>query len=139
MTGNITNNKDMTIMAVGAAAWACAVPAVQMAGRGLMASSSHTSSSKDEFGFLVSRAAALLVGIGIAAGTTPLLSYLLHWQTPSEKVRGIALALGTAQVIDGLVHLFAPDFYDKDPRVGLACAGNIFYGAGLLGIFSAFQ
>jgi hypothetical protein len=48
-------------------------------------------------------------------------------------------ALGTAQVIDGLCHLFYPSFYHNDATVGLACAGNIFYGAGLLGILSAYQ
>ena len=48
-------------------------------------------------------------------------------------------ALGTAQIIDGLVHLFYPSFYHDNPAIGLGCAGNIFYGAGLLGIFSAYH
>ena len=30
-------------------------------------------------------------------------------------------------------------FYHDNPDIGLGCAGNIFYGAGLLGIFSAYQ
>ena len=51
----------------------------------------------------------------------------------------IALALGAAQTIDGLVHMFMPDFYSADRETSVGCAANIFYGAGLLGIFSAYQ
>jgi hypothetical protein len=54
-------------------------------------------------------------------------------------VRGVALALGVAQVTDGLMHMFYPSFYSSDRDVGIACASNIFLGAGLLGIFSAYQ
>ncbi|CAB9516179.1 expressed unknown protein [Seminavis robusta] len=118
---------DLTTMAAGATAWAMAIPAVKIAGNGV-ATGSDTN-----------KGLALLVGIGIAYATTPLLSLVLGWKTASEKVRGVALALGTAQTIDGLVHLFYPSFYHENPTVGLGCAGNIFYGAGLLGIFSAYQ
>lgn len=77
-------------------------------------------------------------GVGLAAVTTPVLGYLLGWRTREERVRGIAIALGTAQTIDGLVHFFYPTLYAADPRVGIGAAGNIFLGAGLLGIFSAY-
>jgi hypothetical protein len=118
---------DLTTMAVGAVGWAAAIPAVKMAGAGVAA------------GGAGEKSLALVIGVGIAAATTPLLSYLLQWQTPHERVRGVALALGAAQVTDGLFHLFWPAFYAVDAHVGLACAGNIFYGAGLLGIFSAYM
>jgi hypothetical protein len=65
--------------------------------------------------------------------------YIMGWKTPHERARGVALAIGAAQVTDGLMHLFTPDFYSADRNVGLACAGNIFYGAGLLGIFQAYM
>jgi len=133
---SIISRSDLSIMAVGAAAWALAIPAVQAAGRGV---GSYREASHDRVPYLVVRSGALIVGAGIAAVTPPMLSYLLCWKTSTEKVRGVALALGTAQVLDGLVHLFWPNFYDKDPHTGLACAGNIFYGAGLLGILSALQ
>jgi hypothetical protein len=81
---------------------------------------------------------ALVVGAGIAAATTPLLSSIMGWQTRQQRVRGIALALGVAQTIDGLAHFFHPTIYAANPTVGLACAGNIFYGAGLLGILSVY-
>ncbi|KAL7560103.1 hypothetical protein ACA910_005359 [Epithemia clementina (nom. ined.)] len=124
-------------MAAGATAWALAIPVVQIAGRGI----TPATMGAGRGGEILSGAKilALLVGMGVAYSTTPLLSALMGWKTPSEKVRGIALALGTAQVLDGLVHMLYPSFYDRNPNVGLACAGNIFYGAGLLGIFSAYQ
>ena len=118
---------DLQSLAVGAAGWAVAIPAVKIAGSGVANGGTNE------------KALALVVGIGIASCTTPLLSYIMSWKTPHERVRGIALALGAAQVTDGLMHLFFPEFYSADKAVGLACAGNIFYGAGLLGIFSAYQ
>lgn len=117
---------DLKTMAAGAAAWAIAVPAVRFAG------SACTSSEANRY-------AAVVAGVGIAYATTPLLSKLMKWKTPSEKVRGIALALGTAQVIDGLLHIFVPSFYSDHADTKVACAGNVFLGAGLLGLFSAFQ
>jgi hypothetical protein len=78
------------------------------------------------------------MGVGIAYGTTPLLSCLMGWKTSERKVRGIALALGTACVLDGLVHIFLPTFYSKSYEEGIGCAGNIFLVAGLTGIFSAY-
>ncbi len=81
---------------------------------------------------------ALILGAGIAAVTTPILSSILGWKTRLERVRGIALALGAAQTLDGLVHLFHPTFYSANAAEGLSCAGNIFLGAGLLGIMSAY-
>ena len=119
---------DMKALAAGVMAWTVAIPAVKIAGNGV-------ASNEGYFAKIV----ALGVGAGIAACTTPLLGSMMGWRTSNERVRGIALALGAAQVVDGLVHLFNPTFYNNDHRVGIACAGNIFYGAGLLGIFSCFM
>lgn len=123
------DTNDMKALGMGALAWSLAVPAVKIAGTACIENSTTTTNQY----------ICLVFGAGLAAVTTPLLSQLLGWSTPHERVRGIALALGVAQTIDGLVHLFRPDFYANDPRTGLACAGNIFYGAGLLGIFSAYM
>jgi len=147
-------SSDLTTMIVGAAAWTVAIPAVKVAGNGVTTGGNG------------SKVLALLVGFVIAWSTTPLLSMLMGWKTPNQKVRGVALvstkaagicirsgfisshlltppyplqALGTAQVIDGMAHLFYPAIYHENPNVGLGCAGNIFYGAGLLGILSAYQ
>jgi type IV secretory pathway VirB2 component (pilin) len=117
---------DLVTMVAGGAAWTCAIPAVQLAGRSVAKGGTGT------------KVAAVVAGVIIAYGTTPLLSYLMSWKTAETKVRGIALALGTAQVIDGLVHIFMPTFYSKSHPVGIGCAGNIFLGAGLLGIFSSY-
>jgi hypothetical protein len=125
-TSPILRDDIMTVIA-GAAGWTCAIPAVKVAGRAV--------ANSDSFG---TKVAAILVGVGIAYGTTPLMSHIMDWKTPERKVRGIALALGTAQLIDGLVHIFLPTFYSKSYEEGIGCAGNIFLGAGLLGIFSVY-
>jgi hypothetical protein len=118
---------DVMTLIAGAAGWTCAIPAVQATGLAV--------ANSDSIG---TKMAVILVGVGIAYGTTPLVSYVMGWNTSERKVRGIALALGTAQVIDGLVHIFQPTFYSKSYHEGIGCAGNIFLGAGLLGIFSAY-
>jgi hypothetical protein len=82
---------------------------------------------------------AMTLGVGIAYCTTPILSFVLGWTTPYQKVRGVALALGAAQVTDGVMQMWFPTFYNSDHGIGILCASNIFYGAGLLGIFSAYQ
>ena len=114
-------------MLAGAAAWTVAIVPVSIAGKIVHAGGTDTK-------FL-----ALVFGTGIAAGTTPFLAYLLNWKTQYARVRGIAIALGTAQTIDGLVHLFLPHFYNEDHSIGIMCSANIFFGAGFLGIFSAFM
>lgn len=76
---------------------------------------------------------AFIVGIVIAAGTTSLLPYLTNWKSQYVCFRGIAIALGSAQTIDGLMHLFPPHFYGEDHYI--MCSASIFFGAGLLGIF----
>jgi len=118
--------EDVKIMVLGALGWAAAVPVVKMAG-----SSSAKSSTNKLIGYGV--------GAGISLITTPLLSSLLGWESPHERVRGVALALGTAQVIDGIVHLFYPKFYNRDRDAAILSAGHIFSGAGLLGILSAYM
>lgn len=115
---------DFLTMAAGALAWGCAIPAVKFAGKSV-ANRGHTP-------------IALVAGLSIAYGTTPLMAYVLNWGTSEHKVRGIALALGTAQVLDGLMHIFLPTFYSKNHNEGIASAGSIFFAAGLLGIFSAY-
>jgi hypothetical protein len=132
--------EDVKSIIAGMVAWLVAIPPVMIAGNAVSAVVDPTATTtKGSDGRLVlNRAAAVVVGVGIAKVTTPALSYIMGWTTPSQKVRGIALALGAAQTLDGIVHLFYPTFYANDPTVGLACAGNIFLGAGLLGIFSAY-
>jgi hypothetical protein len=124
---SMANSFDAKALVSGALAWAAAIPAVMLVGP-KTAESSATSN----------KVLALALGVGISAATTPLLSYVLNWRTREEKVRGIALALGTAQVLDGIVHIAHPKFYANDAGEGLACAGNIFWGAGLLGILSCY-
>ena len=122
---SLTN--DFKTMIMGVAGWSIAVPAVKIAGQACVASNGN-------------KAGAVVFGVGLAYITTPLLARIAGWKTPTEKVRGVALALAlAAQMVDGLVHIFFPSFYTDHPPTGLACAGNIFWGAGLLGIFSAFQ
>lgn len=119
-------SKDFMAVVAGVLAWAVAIPAVQLAGNWIAN------------GGTGSQIGALIFGVAIAAATTPLLSRILGWKTRDARIRGIALALGTAQTIDGLVYMFKPDFYSDQPAIGLASAGNIFFGAGLLGIFSVY-
>jgi hypothetical protein len=128
------NLQDLSTMGVGALAWTVAILPVKMAGSAC-ADDEVVRKGRDAF----NRGACVLVGIALAAATTPALAYLCGWKTPHERVRGIAIALGTAQTIDGLTHLFNPSFYSTNKSVSIACAGNIFFGAGLLGIFSAYM
>jgi ethanolamine transporter EutH len=127
------NWKDLKIIAAGALGWTIAIPAVQIAGQGVAVTALESSDNK-----MGAKVIAVVVGVGIAAATTKLLSTVMGWTTQYERVRGVALALGTAQTIDGLVHIFYPTFYSKDPAVSVGCAGNIFLGAGLLGLFSGY-
>jgi len=124
------NTDDLKSLGIGAIAWSLAVPAVKFAGDAV---------AKEKGSGNTAKIGAVVFGACLAASTTPLLSYIMGWKTPHSRVRGIALALGAAQTIDGLVHLFMPDFYSTDRNTSVACAGNIFYGAGLLGIFSAYM
>ena len=73
-------SSDLLAMIAGATGWAVAIPAVQIAGNAVVTAPSANN-----------KALALLVGIGIAYGTTPLLSKLLAWKTSTQKVRGVAL------------------------------------------------
>lgn len=127
---NITVD-DFKSLVAGVVAWVLAVPPVTVVGHAVVAINDEQDKTANKIG-------ALVVGVVVAGATTPLLSYVMGWKTPSQKVRGVALALGAAQTLDGLVHIFYPAFYAADPTVGLGCAGNIFWGAGLLGIFSAY-
>lgn len=118
---------DAVNIAAGAAAWGAAVPLVRAVGP-IVASGSRGA-----------KLGAYLLAVGISAATTPLLARLLGWRNPQERVRGIALALGTAQTIDALVHFFVPAFYSTNPATALGCSGAVFAAAGSLGIFSAYQ
>ena len=72
-------SSDLTTMIAGATAWAMAIPAVKFAGNAVATGGNG------------SKALALVVGVGIAWSTTPLMSMLMGWKTPNQKVRGIAL------------------------------------------------
>jgi drug/metabolite transporter (DMT)-like permease len=111
----------------GAVFWAAAVPVVKFVGP--LTAGKPTP---------LTLAAVGAFQVGLAYATTPVLSLLLGWKTRDDKVRGIAIGLGVAQALDGLCHLLAPRFYHEDADKAISCAGNIFLGAGLLGIFSAF-
>jgi len=126
-------SEDVKSFIAGAVAWTLAIPAVKIAGK----ATADREVVKAGNG-LRNKVFALIFGVALAATTTPVLSSIFGWNTPSERVRGVAISLGTAQTIDGLVHIFYPDFYSKNREISVACAGNIFLGAGLLGIFSAF-
>lgn len=121
------NSDDLSSMVAGAVAWTMAIVPVATAGKVVHAGGTGT------------KVLALILGAGIAAGTTPLLAYVMKWKTQYARVRGIAIALGTAQTIDGFVHLFLPHFYNENHSIGIMCSANIFFGAGLLGIFSAYM
>lgn len=129
---------DLKLMAAGAIAWTVAIPAVRIAGNALVGSTGAGTDEGHDDDKSTAKIGAVVVGVTIAVGTATFLPYTMGWKTPYEKVRGIALALGTAQTIDGLVHIFYPAFYASSPAVALGCAANIFFGAGLLGILSAY-
>jgi hypothetical protein len=129
---------DFKLMAAGAIAWTVAIPAVRIAGNALVGSTGDGSTEGTDDNKSTAKVGAVFVGVAIAVGTVKFLPYIMGWTTPYEKVRGIALALGTAQTLDGLVHMFYPAFYASSPAVALGCAANIFFGAGLLGILSAY-
>jgi hypothetical protein len=126
MTYNISS--DIITLAAGVGAWGIAILPVKAVGDFCAKSDGPAN-----------KIVAMGLGVGIAYFTTPLMSYFLGWTTPYQKVRGIALALGAAQVTDGIVQMWFPTFYHRDHHVAILSASNIFYGAGLLGIFSAYQ
>lgn len=121
--------QDAKTIVAGAAVWRIAIPIVKIAGKAVADNKSAFSAKKVAVWGLIA---------GISSVTTPLFAAVLGWQTPNEKVRGIALALGTAQTLDGLVHTFWPSFYNPEHGPAVASAGSIFTAAGLLGIFSAY-
>lgn len=121
----MSSTSDATALVAGVAAWAAVIPLVKLAGPVVANGSTGTK---------VALFAAL---VGFSATTTPIMSRVLGWRTSNEKVRGIALALGAAQVADGLAHFFYPTIYSPDARVAVGAAGAIFAAAGALGIFSA--
>jgi type IV secretory pathway VirB2 component (pilin) len=119
---------DLITLAAGGAAWTLAIVPVKSVGA--FCANGDGPANK---------MLAMILGVGIAYYATPILSFVLGWTTPYQKVRGVALALGAAQLTDGVTHMWFPTFYNSDHEVGILCASNIFYGAGLLGIFSAYQ
>lgn len=122
---NITTSDTLAMLA-GAGAWAAVIPIVKYAGEACEVGGNNT------------KIAFLGFGVVLAGVTTPLMSYLLGWKTREARIRGIALALGMAQTLDGVVHVLYPNFYSSNPSFALASAGNIFWGAGLLGILSVY-
>lgn len=95
---------DLTTIAAGATGWALAIPAAKIAGQGVAA------------GRPTNQVLALVVGVGIAYGTTPLLSKLLNWRTPGQKVRGVALVRpyqhgwGSAWKVNIIIHYIRTHF-----------------------------
>jgi type IV secretory pathway VirB2 component (pilin) len=129
------NAQDLATMLVGAAAWTLAIIPVKMAGSACANENGTAEKSKAAF----NKSVCMVIGVAIAAVTTPAIAGLCGWRSAHERVRGIAIALGTAQTIDGMMHIWNPTFYSKNRDVAVACAGNIFLGAGLLGILSAYM
>jgi hypothetical protein len=117
---------DVVSLLTGAGAWAVAIPLVKYAADACANGGTDT------------KVLFLGIGVGIAWVTTPLLSSILGWRTRQARIRGIALALGMAQTLDGVVHLLYPNFYSASSSAAIAGAGNIFWGAGLLGILSVY-
>lgn len=124
----MSSSSDLLTLAAGAGAWSLAIVPVKWVGTFCAQGAGPTNK------ILAMTAVTILAYI-----TTPLMSMLFGWKTPHQKVRGIALALGAAQVTDGIMQLWFPTFYNNDHRVGILSASNIFLGAGLTGIFSALQ
>lgn len=120
------DTNDIATYGAGVAAWTLAIVPVKWIG------------NVTATGEVGNKVFAVVLGTLIAYGTTPIMSYMMGWKTQYERVRGIAIALGTAQTIDGLVHLFVPNFYHDDRGTAIMSSANIFFGAGLLGIFSAY-
>jgi uncharacterized oligopeptide transporter (OPT) family protein len=118
---------DAVALAAGAAGWVVAIPVVQFAGS--LAKNEQTPNK------------LLVLGLGfvISLATTPLIGYFLGWKTRASRIRGIALALGMAQTIDGVVHMFHPEFYSADKVAAHYASSSIFFGAGVLGIASVFS
>jgi hypothetical protein len=75
------NADDSKTIIAGAAAWTAAVVPVQIVGRAVATGGTGT------------KILALVGGIGIAAGTTPLLAYIMNWKTQYACVRGIAIGI----------------------------------------------
>jgi len=117
---------DAKALIAGAAIWAAIIPLVTLAGR---ATAGSTATQK---------LGLLALHVGIAAATPPVLSYVLGLKTSSERLRSITLALGAAQLLDGVAHIVHPAIYSTSSDVAIASAGNIFLGAGLLGIYSVY-
>eukprot|EP01126_Amoeba_proteus_P043674 TRINITY_DN4807_c0_g2_i1.p1 TRINITY_DN4807_c0_g2~~TRINITY_DN4807_c0_g2_i1.p1 ORF type:complete len:123 (+),score=21.83 TRINITY_DN4807_c0_g2_i1:51-419(+) len=121
------DKKDVIAIAAGVGIWATAIPLVKFFG------------NYWNRGGFAEKAVTLGAGVLISAVTTPILGYALQWQTQADRTRGIAVGLGAAQVLDGLVHLYHPRFYSDDQNTRIYCAGSIFFVAGLTGILSAFM
>lgn len=66
-------------MIVGATGWAMVIPAVKIAGQAVVKEGKQN------------KVLAMAFGVGLAYVTTPLLSIVLGWSSPVEKVRGVAL------------------------------------------------
>ena len=119
-------NGDLVAIGAGIVVWGAVIPLVRAVARASVSPSPAVTTG------------LLGLHVGIAYATTPILSSLLKWNTPTDKVRGIALALGTANALDGVAHLVWPTLYSGDAKEQVAAAGNVFLAAGLLGVFSAY-
>ena len=120
------NTTDIKAIVAGSIGWTVAIPLVRLVGPRVSSGSN------------LEKVSVLTLCLGIGIVTTPLLSHILNWHTSNERIRGIALALGTAQCIDGVVNMFIPDFYSPNALHALGGVASIFAAAGTLGIFSVY-
>lgn len=99
LSNTTNNNNDWLTVAAGATAWAIAIPAVRIAGNGVVTGGS------------LGKGLALIAGVGIAYVTTPILSMLLGWKTRHEKVRGVALVSCVCGCCGLVVDIFETIFW----------------------------
>lgn len=119
--------EDVSAIVAGAAVWALAIPLVRYAGPIITGSGG-------------ARIGMLAVCAVIAAVTTPAMATVLGWRSRAQRIRGVALALGAAQTIDGLVFAFYPALYvaASNTEVLRGVGSGIMFTAGLTGIASAY-
>jgi hypothetical protein len=117
---------DAKSLAAGALVWLAVIPVVKWAGRVTV-----NSTTPQKLGLFA-------LHVAVAAATPPLLTYALSCETSAERLRGVTLALGAAQILDGVAHIVKPNVYSDNAPVAIASAGNVFFAAGLLGVFSVY-
>lgn len=121
------SSSDLLSAGVGAVAWGAVIPFVKFAGKAIAATEKNTT-----------KVMVLGAVLALSIVTTPIAGKLLKWERREERIRGVAIGLGIAQTLDGLVHMFNPTFYSNNPVEANYSSAAIFFGAGTLGILSCF-